>query len=60
MPQGLVLGPTLFLIDVKDLESNLLKIAKFAEDTKLNGKVLYSDNCDEVQDLNKLIDWIKK
>ena len=41
MPQGSVLGPTLFLIYANDLESNLLsRVAKFVDDPKLGGKAI--------------------
>ena len=59
MPQGLVLESTLFLIYVNELKSNLLsKVAKFADDTKLGGKIIHCNNIQE--DLNKLIDWSEK
>ena len=60
--QGLVLGPTLFIIYVNDLEDNLVsKVAKFADDTKLGGKLICTEDCDRIQDdLNKLIDWREK
>ena len=46
--QGSVLGPTLFLY-VNDLESNLLsKVAKFADDTKLCDKVIYTEDCNKI------------
>ena len=56
VPQGSVLGPTLSLIHVNDLESNLQsKIAKFADDTKLGGKIICTEDCDKIQkDLYKL------
>ena len=62
VPQGSVLGPTLFLIYVNDLEGNLLsKVVKFANDTKLGGKVICTKDCDKIQeDLNQIIDWSEK
>ena len=62
VPQGSVLGPTLFLIYVNDLESDLVsKVAKFADDTKLGGRVISSEDCNKIQDdLNKLSDWSEK
>ena len=37
------------------------KVAKFADDTKLSGKVICTEDCDKIQeDLNKLIDWSEK
>ena len=62
MPQGSVLGHTLFIIYVDDLESNLLsEVATFVDDTKLGCKVICTEDCDIIQeDLNKLIDWSEK
>ena len=37
------------------------KVAKFADDTKLDGKVICTEDCNIIQnDLNKLIDWSEK
>ena len=47
---------------MNDLEGNLLsKVGKFADDTKLGGKVICTEDCERIQeDLNKLIDWSEK
>ena len=51
VPQGSVLGPTLFFIYVNDLEGKLLpKVAKFADNTKLGGKVICTEDCDKIQE----------
>jgi hypothetical protein len=62
VPQGSVLGPTLFVMYINDLENDLLsKVSKFADDTKLGGKALCADDCRKIQeDLNKLSDWSEK
>ena len=62
VPQRSVLGPTLFIIYVKDLKGNLSStVAKFTDDTKLGGKVICTEDCDKIQeDLNKLINWSEK
>ena len=62
VPQGSVLGPTLFLIYINDLDCGLVsKISKFADDTKLGGKAYTRENCELIQsDLDKLSDWSDK
>jgi hypothetical protein len=59
VPQGSILGPLLFTIYIDDIENGLHnRLIKFADDTKLWGKV---DNEDEVEsmheDLRKLGKW---
>ena len=59
VPQGSVLGPILFIIYINDLEENVLnKIWKFADDTKLMGRVDSEESVRLLQeDLNELFRW---
>ncbi len=59
IPQGSVLGPSLFLVfinDLPDIVKNLMKI--FADDTKIYSTVRRDEDCIKLQeDLNNLFDW---
>ena len=60
VPQGIVLGPLLFLIMLADIykdisESNLIS---FADDTRIYSKTIDATDCDTLQqDLNHVYDW---
>ena len=60
VPQGTVLGPLLFLIDINDLEKVVIysKASSFADDTRLTGAVSQIADTQALQeDLNNVVEW---
>ena len=60
--QGSVLGPTLFLMFINDLEDGVQsKVLKFADDTKLYNEVTKEEGGKQLQeDLDKCTEWAKQ
>ena len=62
VPQGSVLGPVLFTVFINDIDQGVVNlIKKFADDTKLIGKVKFEHDIESIWiDLRSLEEWSEK
>ena len=61
VPQGSVLGPLLYNSYINDLDNGVKsKLSKFADDTKLGGKVDSRGSGEQIQEsIDTCMDWAK-
>ena len=61
VPQGSVLAPIMFLIYVNEDISDNSYINMFADDTKIQRRIIHENSCMELQeDINKIKAWSEK
>ena len=62
LPQGSVLGPTLFLLFVNDIPLHLTNstVDVYADDTTITASVHFSDLCSMTQHLNSDLDAVQR